>query len=214
VETEKLIEALSADLSPAPSRQVSQGIGRVAVLSGLVTLSLVIWWLGLRADLMDALHGPMLWIKATYAAILGLGGYLALERLSRPAGTGRTGLILAVTILAVLLSAGALQLMATAPDARMALWMGKSAHRCPVWILILALPVLAGTLLVVRRFAPTRLAMAGGAAGLFAGGVAATAYGLHCPETSVAFLATWYSLGVLLSTGLGAALGPWVLRWR
>lgn len=214
METDKLIDALSADVSPALSRQVSRGIGSVAVLGGLAALALVIWWLGLRADLMDAMQGPMLWIKATYAALLGLGGYLALERLSRPAGTGRTGLILAGVILLVLLGAGAMQLMATAPDARMALWMGKSAHRCPPNILILALPILAATLLAVRRFAPTRLAMAGGSAGLFAGGVAATAYGLHCPETSVAFVATWYSLGVMLSTALGAALGPLVLRWR
>lgn len=214
METEKLIDALSADLSPAPSRQVSRGIVRVAVLGALVSLALVIWWLGLRADLMDAVQGPMLWIKATYAALLGLGGYLALERLSRPAGTGRNGAMLAGAILVVLLAAGAFQLTTTAPGARMELWMGNSARRCPVYILLLALPLLAGTLLTLRRFAPTRLAMAGGAAGLLAGGVAATAYGLHCPETSVAFLATWYSLGVLLSTGLGAAAGPWVLRWR
>jgi hypothetical protein len=33
-------------------------------------------------------------------------------------------------------------------------------------------------------------------------------------ETSVTFLATGYSLGVLLSAGLGAALGPLLLRWR
>ena len=214
METEKLIDALSADLSPAPSGQVSRGLGRVAVLGGLAALALVIWWLGLRADLMDAMQGPMLWIKATYAALLGLGGYLALERLSRPTGSGRVGLLMAGAVLLVLVVAGGLQLLVTAPDARMEIWMGNSARKCPVYILFLALPVLAGTLLTLRRFAPTRLAMAGGAAGLFAGGVAATAYGLHCPETSVAFLATWYSLGVLLSTGLGAALGPWVLRWR
>ena len=214
METEKLIDTLSADLSPAPAGQVSRGIGGVAVAGGLAAVAPVVWWLGLRADLMDAMQGPMLWIKATYAVLLGLGGYLALERLSRPAGTGRTGVLLAGVILLVLLAAGTLQLMATAPGARMELWMGNSARRCPVYILVLALPILAGTLLTLRRFAPTRLAMAGGAAGLFAGGVAATAYGLHCPETSVAFLATWYSLGVLLSAGLGAALGPLVLRWR
>ena len=214
METEKLIDALSADLRPAPAGQVSRGIIGVAVTGGLVALALVVWWLGLRADLMNAMHGPMLWIKASYAALLWLGGYLALERLSRPAGTGRVGVLLAGVIVLVLLAAGALQLMATAPGARMDLWMGNSARRCPVYILLLALPILAGTLLTLRRFAPTRLAMAGGAAGLFAGGVAAVAYGLHCPETSVAFLATWYSLGVALSAGLGAALGPWVLRWR
>lgn len=214
METEKLIDALSANLRPAPARQVSGRIGGVAVLGGFVALSLVIGWLGLRADLADAMRDPMLWIKATYAAVLGFGGYLALERLSRPAGSGRVGLLLSGAILLALTGAGALQLMAAAPDARMDIWMGNSARRCSVYILLLALPGLAATLLALRRFAPTRLAMAGAAAGLFTGGVAATAYGLHCPETSVAFIATWYSLGVLLNTAVGAALGPWVLRWR
>lgn len=214
METDKLIDRLSADLSPAPSAQVPRRIGVIALLGGAGALGLVILWLGLRADLMQAMHGPMLWIKASYAALLGLAGYLALERLARPAGSGRVGLMLAGAILLALLGAGALQLMATAPEARMALWMGQSARMCPLRILLLALPVLAAALLTVRRLAPTRLAMAGAAAGLFAGGVAATAYSLSCGETSVAFLSTWYSLGVLLSTGLGAALGPLVLRWR
>lgn len=214
METDKLIDRLSAELSPAPSAQVPRRIGAVALLGGAGAVGLVILWLGLRADLMQAMSGPMLWIKASYAALLGLAGYLALERLARPAGSGRVGLILAGVILLTLLGAGALQLMATAPEARMALWMGRSAPMCPLRILLLALPVLAAALLTVRRLAPTRLGMAGAAAGLFAGGVAATAYSLSCGETSVAFLATWYALGVLLSTGLGAAAGPLVLRWR
>jgi hypothetical protein len=39
-------------------------------------------------------------------------------------------------------------------------------------------------------------------------------YCLHCPETEPAFIATWYSLGALLTTAAGALLGPVVLRWR
>jgi hypothetical protein len=44
--------------------------------------------------------------------------------------------------------------------------------------------------------------------------VAATIYGLHCPEHTMAFVAVWYSLGVAAVTALGAILGHWVLRWR
>lgn len=214
MKTETLIETLAADLRPAPARQVSRRIAVVAVLGVIVAFTLVVWRLGLRADLMPAVHGPMFWIKAAYAGALGLGGFLALERLARPAGAGRVGLVLAGAVLLVLVGVGVVQLIVAPTEARKALWLGQSSQRCPVYILMLALPVLAAALLTVRRFAPTRLALAGGAAGLFAGGVAAAAYGLHCPETSVAFVATWYTLGVALSAGLGAALGPWVLRWR
>jgi hypothetical protein len=49
--------------------------------------------------------------------------------------------------------------------------------------------------------------------GLVAGGVALMAYALHCDEAAPAFIAIWYSLGVLLATALGAVIGPQFLRW-
>ncbi|WP_293901441.1 DUF1109 domain-containing protein [Phenylobacterium sp.] len=214
METDKLIDRLAGDLRPASARQVPWRIAAVAALGGLVALALVVWWLGMRPDLMTAVHGKMFWMKAAYAAVLGLGGFLALERLARPGGVGRAGLWVAAAALLLLVGLGSLQLMAAPSEVRSALWMGQSWRRCPLYILALAAPILVATLLTVRGFAPTRLALAGGAAGLFAGGVAATAYGLHCPETALAFVATWYSLGVLLTAALGAALGPLVLRWR
>ncbi|WP_395445953.1 NrsF family protein [Caulobacter sp. UC70_42] len=58
-----------------------------------------------------------------------------------------------------------------------------------------------------------RLTLAGLATGLFAGGVAATVYGLHCAENTFTFVALWYSLGVLSLAALGAAVGRWALRW-
>jgi hypothetical protein len=38
-------------------------------------------------------------------------------------------------------------------------------------------------------------------------------YALTCPEDGAAFLATWYGLGILAVGGLGALLGPRLLRW-
>jgi hypothetical protein len=66
---------------------------------------------------------------------------------------------------------------------------------------------------VLRQLAPTRLRLAGAGAGLLAGALGATVYGLHCPETGAAFVATWYSLGVATWAAIGAALGPRLLRW-
>jgi hypothetical protein len=96
----------------------------------------------------------------------------------------------------------------------MPLLMGQSWRVCPRNILALSLPILAATLVVVRRLAPTRLVLAGAAAGLFSGGVAATVYGLHCPESTMPFVAVWYSLGISAPVVIGAVLGPWALRWR
>jgi hypothetical protein len=72
---------------------------------------------------------------------------------------------------------------------------------------------LAATLVVLRGMAPTRPGLAGFAAGAFAGGLAATVYGLHCGESTMVFVGTWYTLGVLGTGALGAVIGKWALRW-
>ena len=61
--------------------------------------------------------------------------------------------------------------------------------------------------------APTRLRLAGAAAGLLSGAVGALVYSLHCPELAAPFLGFWYLLGMLIPTAAGALLGPRLLRW-
>ena len=67
-------------------------------------------------------------------------------------------------------------------------------------------------MLALRGLAPTRPRAAGVAAGPAAGAIAASAYALHCDESTLPFLATWYVLGVAVPATLGA-LGPRLLRW-
>ena len=98
---------------------------------------------------------------------------------------------------------------ADSPD----LIMGRSASVCPLVILLLALPIFAGLFWALRRLAPTRLTLAGAAAGLAAGGWAASIYAFHCTESTAPFIVIWYSLGLALAAGLGAFLGRWLLRW-
>ncbi|MCA3177141.1 MAG: DUF1109 family protein, partial [Burkholderiales bacterium] len=54
---------------------------------------------------------------------------------------------------------------------------------------------------------------AGFAAGLLAGSVGAMGYSLACPETSVTFVAVWYTLGIVITACLGRWLGPKALQW-
>lgn len=212
METNELIEALALDAGPA--RPIQPRLIAAAALGGLVALGVLALWLGFRPDLAQAPATRMFWMKAAYTGLLGLAGFICVERLSRPAGSGRKGLILALSTFGLLAALGLWQFMAAEPAERMPMLMGQSWRRCPWNILGLGLPALAATLLAVRSLAPTRLTLAGAASGLFAGGVAATVYGLHCPEHTMAFVAVWYSLGVAAVTALGAVLGPWALRWR
>jgi hypothetical protein len=42
---------------------------------------------------------------------------------------------------------------------------------------------------------------------------AALGYSFACPETSLTFVAIWYTAGIVLAGLVGRVLGPVVLRW-
>lgn len=212
--TDELIEQLAAEAAPPRGYGVETRLGAAALFGATGAAVLLLAWLRLRPDLGEAVRTAHFWLKMSYALVLALAGYLMIERLARPAGSGRRGLMLALAGMAVLVALGATQLMMAPPAERMPIWLGQSWRYCPYNILALSGPMLVTALLVVRSLAPTRLAPAGAATGLFAGGVAMAVYCLHCPETEPAFIATWYSLGAILTAALGAVLGPAVLRWR
>jgi hypothetical protein len=65
----------------------------------------------------------------------------------------------------------------------------------------------------MRGLAPTRLQLAGAAAGLAAGAAGAWVYAFYCTESAAAFVAVWYSLGIAAVTLAGAVAGRFVLRW-
>jgi hypothetical protein len=112
------------------------------------------------------------------------------------------------------ISAFAWMQWASAPEAEhYALLMGRTWLVCPWLIVLLAVPVFAGTFWGLRGFAPTRPGLAGFAAGLFAGAVSASIYALHCNEGGAPFVALWYSLGIVIVGLAGALAGRLLLRW-
>jgi hypothetical protein len=84
---------------------------------------------------------------------------------------------------------------------------------CFVVILFMALPALFVTLRLLARGATLHAFVLGGAAGLFAGGLANIIFLLHCPDlfTGAGLHAQLSALLVLVI--LGASLGPKFLRW-
>src|SRR5262249_51871910 len=119
----------------------------------------------------------------------------------------------ALLVILAMLGLGAAQIVAAAPAGRLTLWLGHTWKVCSPLILLLAVPIYAFLVAAIRRLAPTRLPRPGGAAGFAAGALAATLYGLHCPEQAAAFVATWYTLGIAAATVLGAIAGRRLLRW-
>lgn len=48
---------------------------------------------------------------------------------------------------------------------------------------------------------------------MLSAGLAGTLYAAHCVDDSPLFVATWYTLATAMVAGLGAVLGPRILRY-
>lgn len=207
------IDLLVADLKPvrpgAMQRQILAALGVCA----LVSLVVVLWLWGVRPDITRALPMMSFWVKEAFVIVLALAGIGAMLRLARPDGMGRKPANAAFGAVAIMAVLAGLQLAANPPGLWRHLVMGNTAEACPWLIMLLALPILAGALLVMRRMAPTRLTAAGAAAGLTAGALSALVYSVSCGESTMPFIFVWYGLAILAMTLLGAALGRRVMRW-
>jgi hypothetical protein len=213
MKTDDLIEMLAS----GPDIGVTARPARATVLpvlgGMLASAVLMLALLGLRSDLAQASLLPAFWMKLVFAGGLAWAGWLAVKRLSVPgARTTMLPLGLGGPVLLLWCMAGVVVSQA-APEVRADLFWGRTWHYCPALIALLSLPVFVAALRIMRGMAPTRLRLAGAAAGFAAGASAAVVYCLHCPEMSAVFVGFWYLLGMLAPAALGAVIGPLVLAW-
>jgi hypothetical protein len=212
MKTQDLIALLAEDTAPVRPRRIAPRLLAVALLGALVSGLILFAWLGLR-PMQPAMHSPSFWMKAGYTVLIATAGLLTTARLARPGGRLGAALGLAAVAAAWLAVLATLETLRTPMPGMAHLWLGWTWYICPFRILALATPVFVAVLWWMRAMAPTRLALAGAAAGLFAGGVGATVYGLYCEETAAAFVVVWYSLGMAACAALGAVIGARLLRW-
>jgi hypothetical protein len=212
MKTADLVKLLAEDAPPARAGVLAPRLLAAALAAALVSAALLVTWLGLR-PMHEAMLSPSFWMKGAYTVLFAASGLAAAARLGRPGG--RLGAAVWIALAAVLWLAmlAMMETMRTPVSGMARLWLGWTWNVCPLRILALAAPVFAAVLWLMRRMAPTRLALAGAAAGLFAGGVGATVYGLYCEETAAAFVVVWYSLGMAACAALGAVIGTRLLRW-
>lgn len=195
----------------APARGPAGTLGFAIASAALASFALLVIWLGIRPDLAEAVTGWSYWLKFFYPLALAGLALMSAVRLSRPGSPAKLGWELVP--FALVAAAALTQWNAMPASQHMPLLMGQSYAQCPWRILLLALPLLAGTLVAMRKLAPTRPMLAGTFAGLFAGSAAAWIYAFACTETSAVFLAVWYTAGIALTGLLGALVGRWALRW-
>jgi hypothetical protein len=212
--TDDLVDILSRNVDAADWRRVSWTIPRAAGLGAVVALLIMLLTFGPRADLSDVRAWTFLAVKFAYAGATIAISLAYLVRIARPGGEQRVSTLLlslpsAAAVVAVILSL----LLTPMPDWR-AMIFGQQWLLCLVCIPLNAIPPFAAIVLALRLFAsPTHLARTGALAGRVSGGISAFVYALHCTDDSVAFVGLWYGLTIALCTGIGALLGPRLLRW-
>jgi hypothetical protein len=193
----------------AAARRYATAIGFAALGAALLMAVL----LGVRHDLAQAILLPMFWMKLAFVACLAGVSLVGAMRLSRP-GLRLAWVpgALAAPVLAMWVLA-ALVLMRADAGQRSQLFFGETWNSCPFLIATLSVPGFVAVMWAMKGLAPTRLRLAGAAAGLLSGAIGAVVYSLHCPELAAPFIGFWYLIGLLIPTAVGALLGPRVLRW-
>jgi hypothetical protein len=213
MKTDDLIALLATDVAPVNSRAIPWRF-MCRLFAGVWASAVLLWLvLGLNPALKDLPDHSMFWVKFAFPALMAAAAWPLVQRLARPgmklrrAGAAWVLPLVAMLVLAIWVWHGA------AVPERSALLFGQTWQVCSISIASLAMPVFVAVFWALRQLAPTQLRLAGASAGLLAGALGALVYAFHCPELAAPFLLVWNGLGMLLPTALGAALGPWLLRW-
>ena len=211
--TEDLIAQLAGQTRRVPRHAAVRRLCVALAAGAMVSFLAVLLGPGLRPDFVEASRTAPFWMKWVFTLSLVWAGVAVVRRLGDP--DGKVGLLwLALAIPFAVVAMMAVGELLVAPQAqRLDLVFGQTASQCTVAIIGLAAPVFVGCAWAYRRLAPTALRRAGAAAGVLSGAVGAAVYAFACPETSAAFMISWYSLGIVAAGALGALAGPRLLRW-
>jgi len=212
MDTDQLIRTLAAD-NTHRSRPVGFVLALALLAAFPVSLLMFFAELGVRPDVMTAMHDPFFDLKFAITLALAAAAITIGLHLARPEAELR-GWIWLLAIPAGLLVAGISGEM-TMPQRlpMMTRMVGHNSKVCMTAVPLMSLPLLAAALIGLRHGAPARPALAGALAGMMSAGLAATLYASHCTDDSPLFVAAWYTLATALVTAVGALVGSRVLRY-
>jgi hypothetical protein len=213
--TDRLIDMLSAELETVNSGRLGKTLILGIVTGGAIAFALMLVTVGPRPDLQSTAHIEWVAVKLLFAlSVIGTGALL-LNRSMRPGLEDATNWALVLfPFLAALTVAFAV--LIGQPQAWRELIRGATAVsplRCLLSIMFFATIPLAAVIYALRQGAPTRLKLCGGIAGIVAGGIGAAAYAFNCASDTIPFIAIWYGVAIVICAVIGAQLGPRVLRW-
>ena len=212
METEQLIRTLAAD-NVHRVRPVGFVLALALLAAAPVSMAMFLAGLGVRPDIMTAMHNPFFDLKFVVTLALAIAAIVVSLHLSRPEASLRGWAWLLLIPAGILAAAIAGEMMVPQRLPMMTRLIGSNSRVCMTAIPLISLPLLAGALIGLRHGAPARPAVAGAIAGLLSAGLAATLYASHCTDDSPLFVATWYTIATALVTAVGALAGSRLLRF-
>jgi hypothetical protein len=216
VNTDRLIDLLSANLEPVGPVQFGRTLLLAMLTGGFAAFTLMLATVGPRADLDSTAHLFWTAVKLLFAAsVIGTAAPLLLRSM-RPGLEKKTHPeVIFLPFLAAVVAAFAM-LLFVPPHAWSTMLRGAqpvSPARCFICIMFFAVVPYAALIWALRQGAPTRLSLSGAIAGVVAGGLGAAAYAFSCTSDTIPFMAVCYSAAIALCACIGAQLAPRLLRW-
>lgn len=212
MKTEQLIRTLAAD-NAHRARPVGLVLALALLAAAPVAVAMFLAGLGVRPDVMTAMHNPFFNLKFVETLALAVSAIVVSLHLSRPeASVKGWGWLLLIPV-GILAGGVAVEMMMPQKVPMMTRLIGSNSRVCLTAIPLMSLPLLAAALIGLRHGAPTRPAIAGAIAGLLSAGLAATLYASHCTDDSPLFVVTWYTIATALVAAVGALVGSKVLKF-
>jgi hypothetical protein len=212
METDQLIRTLAAD-NAHRARPVGFVLALALLSAAPVSVAIFLAGLGVRPDVMTAMHNPFFDLKFAVTLALAIPAIAISLHLARPEASLRGWGWLLLIPAGLLIAGISGEMMMPQRLPVMTRLVGNNSKVCLTAIPLISLPLLAAALIGLRHGAPTRPAVTGAIAGLLSAGLAATLYASHCTDDSPLFVATWYTLATALVTAIGALAGSRMLRF-
>jgi hypothetical protein len=216
VNTDRLIDLLSANLAPVSRGQLTKTLLLAIVSGGVGAVMVMLGTVGLRAGLQTTAHLEWTALKLVLPlSVIALGAPF-LAHSMRPGLASSTSWLLVFFPFVAAIAVSLAILLIVRPEIWLEMLRGSgqiSSPRCFLCILSFAALPFVTLIWALRQGAPTRLGVAGALAGIVAGGIGAVAYAFNCDSDTIPFITTCYSSAIALCAFIGAQLGPWLLRW-
>ena len=206
-----LLDELAEDLAPVQPIRLWQGVALVA-LSAVATVVLVELIDGLWRGIVAGRASALFFIANGMFALAGTAASFAVLRMASPhVGNRHDGARWATLMIALLPLAAfvTLGLSGTFAEVRADMY-GFDCFLAGSASGLLTFSALTAWL---RRGAPVSLNAAGLYTGIAAGAIGSFAYGLACPIDTIAHLASWHVLPIVLSAIVGRLVVPRLVRW-